>query len=645
MKIREPRMALFFVLLAVLLMANSVPAQQYTAVKSVHTSEPIGSGDFVRFPSSNQQQHPAGSGAISARSIGDSPVVSDSKIIKLSIKSNDPRVASGFRGARNLGFVADASLNAIPGGLNNELDVKVPIIPTTTGSTLARDSYGNVVTPYAELGTTGLDASGFDLNRNPQQAGNRNQIGNLNFKVPSYASGILEPVILPPNPPASFVQQPPVQQQTTTTTTPVPRTTQFQFVANAKIPTVDEANSFFGQVSGGSSAPGSSFQFVPDAKIPTIEDGQILFAQKPINGLVPPRFPGELGPTFNIEVGTERSTIFVKDPFGGASLDSLFSLPNDRPAIDFNNRGSAQPIGPPQLPQQPQLAPPQVQQQPPQIHQQPKQPQGPQQPQIPQQPQLRPTEAPVQKFTGSFGGAPGLLGNQQNLGTAYTTTASPKQPILPQIRPTPPPPPPPPTQFITTPRPAPPTQPAPNKFTGSFGGAPGFLGNQQNLGTAYKPTTPQPQIPQPQPPIPFQPPQQPQQQIPNIIRPPAPFQPPTVQHNPPQQPPRPPPVQQFPGNKFTGSFGGAPGLLGNQKKPGTHVSPDGSILPPSGPGLNAGAVHQNHPAPPQPPHQQPSQQHPHQQQQPRPVSSGSTFTGSFGGPPGILRPFDNVKQG
>lgn len=653
-------MAFFVLLLLAVTMPALVPAQQYTGVKSVSSSpvdSPVGEA---------KSPEKAGGGTvsgISARSIdkfeANELPEGDSKIIKLAIKQIEPQVTSGSRGARNLGFSADASLNAIPGGLNNELtngDFKAPVTPA---STVAKDSYGNPVTPYSELGSTGLDSAGFipDVNRDSFQGFNNNQYSHLNFKLPSYASGIIEPVQFSPGAASNFQPGQPQFASLPATTT---------------------------------KAPTTAFQFVPNAKIPSVADGQILFAQKPLNGLIPPLFPGEQLPTYKIEVGTERSPIFAKDPFGPPSLDKGLTLPHNAPPVNFNQGSPQNSQVPLQVPLSLEPLPPQ-QVHTPQYHQTPQQPQfnpSTQPHQTPQQSQFKPTQAPVQKFTGSFGGAPGLLGNQQNLGTAYTSTPKPALPPAPPTYPSPQPtyPSSPPTQFVSqslTPTkppnkftgsfggapgflgnqqnlgtaytstqkpthhaipqapPAPPTThfsppvhqtnptKAPNKFTGSFGGAPGFLGNQQNLGTAYKPTTSVPSTPQN--PVSFQPlppqppsssPQYPQTQAPSIIRPPSPFQPA------PQQPQRP---GQYQGNKFNGSFGGAPGLLGNQQKPGTHVKPDGSILPPSGPGLagtnpttgaiGGGVVHR--PA--------------------STVSSGSTFTGSFGGPPGVLRPFDNVK--
>ncbi|XP_021709918.1 extensin [Aedes aegypti] len=651
------RIAFFVLLLAVTTIPALVPAQQYTGVKSVSSSPPDSTLGEAKSPEKTGGGTTSG---ISARSIdkfkANELPEGDSKIIKLAIKQIEPQVTSGSRGARNLGFSADASLNAIPGGLNNELtngDFKVPVTPA---STVAKDSYGNPVTPYADLGSTGLDSAGFipDINRDTLQgfSNNNNQYSHLNFKLPSYASGIIEPVLLPPIASGNF--QPPQGQS------------QFPFHQTT------------------TKAPTTAFQFVSNAKIPSVDDGQILFAQKPLNGLIPPLFPGEQLPVYKVEVGTERSPIFVKDPFSSPSLDKGLTLPYDKPPVNFNQGSPQNSQVPLQVPLSLEPLPPQ-QAHTPQYHQTPQQPQfhpSTQSHQPPQQPQFKPTQASVQKFTGSFGGAPGLLGNQQNLGTAYTSTPKPAQPQAPQTYPTPPP-----THFIptvsqtatptkapnkftgsfggapgflgnqqnlgtaytSTPKPtqqgvpqAPSSQPttnfspvihhsnptqAPNKFTGSFGGAPGFLGNQQNLGTAYKPTTPIPTTQQrpmsfhpPPPPPPSSAPLYPQTQVPSIIRPPSPFQPP-----PQQQQHRP---GQYVGNKFSGSFGGAPGLLGNQQKPGTHVKPDGSILPPSGPGITGpsstaavgSTVHR--PAAP---------------------SSGSTFTGSFGGPPGVLRPFDNVK--
>lgn len=632
MKRRNPKIV-FFVLLLAVTIPPLVPGQQYTGVKSVESSDSI---EADKSPGKVDRGSGGGNAGISARSIdkfeANELPESDSKIIKLSIKPIEPQVTSGSRGARNLGFSADAALNAIPGGLNNELtngDLKFPVTPS---SAVAKDSYGNPVTPYSDLGTTGLESVGFipEATRDTFHGPNNNHHGNWNFKLPSYASGIIEPVQIPSNAPALPQQsQPPLFQQSATT----PR------------------------------APTTAFQFVSNAKIPTIGDGQITFAQKPLNGLIPPLFPGEQLPGYKIDVGTERSSIFVKDPFGAPSLDKGLTLPHNNPPVNFNQgtpQNSQVPLQiplsiPPFAPSQPQV-PQHSQPQFPQHHQNPQPPQyqpTTQSQQNPQQPQIKPTEAPVQKFTGSFGGAPGLLGNQQHLGTAYTSTPQSIKPVSPQTYPTPPT-----THFQPTISQAPSPTTAPNKFTGSFGGAPGFLGNQQNLGTAYKPTTPPiPSTPQ-RPVSAFQPqsqpqpqPQYPPTQAPNIIRPPSPFQPQpsfqpqqptqtpggsytgtfTQQHNHHQQ--QPPQSQssvtqrpgQYAGNKFTGSFGGAPGLLGNQKQPGSHVKPDGTILPPSGPGNGFSSTTGS---------------------SSRPVavaSSGTSFTGSFGGPPGVLRPFDNVK--
>lgn len=632
MKRLNPKI-MFFVLLLAMTMPPLVPGQQYTGVKSVESSDSTEADN----KSSGKIDRGSGGGSagISARSIdkyeANELPESDSKIIKLSIKQIEPQVASGLRGARNLGFSADAALNAIPGGLNNELtngDLKYPVTPS---STVAKDSYGNPVTPYLELGTTGLESVGFipEANKDNLHGPNNHHHGNLNFKLPSYASGIIEPVQFPPVASALPQQnQPPLFLQSATT----PR------------------------------APTTAFQFVNNAKIPTIGDGQITFAQKPLNGLIPPLFPGEQLPGYKVDIGTERSSIFVKDPFGSPSLDKGLTLPHENPPVNFNQGAPQNSQVPLQIPlsippfatsqpQTPQPSQPQF----PQPHQNPHQPQyqpTTQSQQTPQQPQFKPSEAPVQKFTGSFGGAPGLLGSQQNLGTVYTSTPQPVKPASPQTYPTSPT-----TFFQPTISQAPSPTKAPNKFTGSFGGAPGFLGNQQNLGTAYKPTPPT-ITSTPQRPVSFQPqpqpqpqPQYPQTQAPSIIRPPSPFQPqPSYQPQQPTQSPggsytgtftqqhnhnhqQPPQSQspatqrpgQYGGNKFTGSFGGAPGLLGNQKQPGSHVKPDGSILPPSAPGIGFSSTTGS---------------------SIRPVavaSSGTSFTGSFGGPPGVLRPFDNVK--
>ncbi|XP_055627526.1 nascent polypeptide-associated complex subunit alpha, muscle-specific form-like isoform X2 [Toxorhynchites rutilus septentrionalis] len=559
----------FFVLLA----APLVPGQQYTGVKSILPADAKDDGA----KSLTTPDHGGGTGgnahpAISARSIGkftnDAPAA-DSKVINLSIKPHQQRDTSGTREARNLGFTPDVSLNSIPGGLNNELSNVDLKDPASTPSEVAKDSYGNPVTPFSALGTTGLDSVGFltDVSKDGPQSGKSDQFGQLNFKVPSYASGIIQPVLLPPNSPAGFADQLPVST---------------------------------------TAAPTTAFQFVPNAKIPTIDGDDILFAQQPTNGLVPPLFPGEQTTTYKINVGTERSPFFVKDTFGSPPLDQGLAPPSDKSPVNFN-----------QVPQAPSLVPQTPLQVPGQTlpH-----------PQIPQQSPFQPTKAPVQKYTGSFGGAPGFLGSQQNIGTAYTSTPLSSKPVPVPTVPTPTQ-----TQFLPTTKPASTTQTV-NKFTGSFGGAPGFLGSQQNLGTAYKPTTSIPQTPQkPLQPTPSFPSQT---QPPSAIKPPSPFQPPPAPQAP--QPTKAPGGPGFtfgastqrPG-QYSGSFGGSPGLLGNQKQPGTHVKPDGSILPPSSPGVGFTAPA----AGPTVPTASSS----------RPVSSGSTFTGSFGGPPGVLRPYDNVK--
>lgn len=295
----QTRILAFFVLLAAFVVTQ-VPGQQLTGVKSVLTSEGT---DGTRSPAAEHAASGDRATGISARSIdkftNDFPE-SDSKIINLSIKPLNPQVISGLRGARNLGFSADASLNAIPGSLStNELsnvDLKSPVVQSPSG---AKDSYGNPVTPYTDLGSTGLDSVGFltDVNRDVPIPARTNQIGNLNFKVPSYASGILEPVVFPPKPSSNF------GQPTYPTTTTPPTTTKFQFVAGAIIPTSDDA--------------------------------QTTFVQTPLNGLLPPLFPDEQNVVFKVEVGTERSPIFVKDPFG-PQLSTGQALPFDKPATDFN---------------------------------------------------------------------------------------------------------------------------------------------------------------------------------------------------------------------------------------------------------------------------------------------------------------------
>ncbi|XP_035898899.1 translation initiation factor IF-2-like [Anopheles stephensi] len=596
----------------VLLLLHVSVAQQYTGVKSVSSSPEV---------SQIQPAH-------SARSVDGGIPATDSNIINLAITPFAR--GQGFSAAkgRNLGFANDASLNAIPAGINNELS-NVDVRGTTQPqqNTVLRDSYGNPVTPFTDLAKPELDSVGFLTNVN--RGANFQSAGQYNFKVPSYASGIIEPIgqpnfgLLPPNPVPSTVQVVPPRS----TTTAKPFSTQQQFL--------------------------------PNAKIPNIEEGKILFAQKPVNGLLPPLFPDQLPPVYDIKVGTERSTIFARDPFVGpvkptpqqpsvpqaaVGPDSIVGYKTDvnqqtnfpkpgSPATETRFSGSAAPAGP----------------------------------------TFATTSKPVvQKYNGGFGGPAGFLGNQQNLGTAYTSTV---RPNVPQVVPTAPQPPQQRPQTVFIPQNQSPTTARPEdkttvqKYVGSFGGPPGFLGNQANLGTAYTkppqtlaanvptvapaqqppqhfgpahtgpvPTSPQPAVP----PRPVSVPSVPS--VPNKFN--GPFVGPPVNQGagirptsapiftPPAQPVRPVPTSNTfnGGNKFTGSFGGAPGILGNQQRPGTNVKPDGSIFASAQPQQQHAQHHQQ---------QQQQQTLPQQFQQPKPVTD--TFTGSFGGPPGVLRPFDNTK--
>ncbi|XP_058054158.1 BRD4-interacting chromatin-remodeling complex-associated protein-like [Anopheles bellator] len=598
--------------------------QQYTGVKLVS-------------PGEEQRQVPAHS-ARSVDDVGLSPA-RDSNIINLSIKPLSR--GQGFTAAkgRNLGFVSDASLNTIPAGINNELS-NVDVRPSTTthqASAGLRDSYGNPVTPFTDLANANADhAVGFQTNVNRESGFPASRNGGvvvggqqqLAFKVPSYASGIIAPIaqpnfsLLPPNAAAS-TGLPPRQQ-----TQPLAPQQQQQ-----------------------------QQQFVPDAKIPVLQDGQILFAQKPVNGLLPPLFPDQLPAVYPLvmNVGTERSPIFARDPF---TDPATAAIPNN--GVGFKTDVNKQTHFSGSFPQVP-VAPPADTVRP-QHQQAPSQPSPPQLGQSVAGP--TPTKAPpVQKYTGGFGGPAGFLGSQQNIGTAYTST--PKSVVAPPpvVQPLPPPQ----ATFRPTARPV--EQTTVTKYTGGFGGPAGFLGNQQTIGTAYTeqpvagvgtpPTAPRP-APVPAPvssgPVSNVFPTQ-QQLLPSTARPvtqPPPnkftgsfgfgsnnqgvggsgARPTTVSSFAPQQQQTPQPVgrpQSFnAGNKFTGTFGGAPGLLGNQPL-GTHVKPDGTILPPSAPGGFSAVTAPAH------------QQHQHTQQLSVSDSAGNRFSGSFGGPPGVLRPFDNTK--
>lgn len=81
------------------------------------------------------------------------------------------------------------------------------------------------------------------------------------------------------------------------------------------------------------------------------------------------------------------------------------------------------------------------------------------------------------------------------------------------------------------------------------------------------------------------------------------------------------------GNKYTGSFGGAPGVLGEQKYPGTAVTSGTSSI------SSAPSV------------QQPIISAPSSPTIVSTASNPTKYNGGFGGPPGILSPYDNVKTG
>lgn len=82
--------------------------------------------------------------------------------------------------------------------------------------------------------------------------------------------------------------------------------------------------------------------------------------------------------------------------------------------------------------------------------------------------------------------------------------------------------------------------------------------------------------------------------------------------------------------KYTGGFGGAPGVLGEQKQPGYAVKPDGTIRDPDyqRPKNPSASVP---PVIPVAPVVKPSI---------LPPNAGMKYTGGFGGPPGFLSPYD-----
>uniref|UniRef100_A0A182SI91 Uncharacterized protein n=1 Tax=Anopheles maculatus TaxID=74869 RepID=A0A182SI91_9DIPT len=238
-----------------------------------------------------------------------------------------------------------------------------------------------------------LDSVGFltNVNRgaNFQSSSPGNNVGQYNFKVPSYASGIIEPIgqpnfgLLPPNPVPSTVQVVPPSS----TTTAKPFSTQQQFL--------------------------------PNAKIPTIEEGKILFAQKPVNGLLPPLFPDQLptGVRHYRWYGTfdnlcTRSIRPVKPTSQQPALQVPQSAVSSDSAVGFKTDVNQQTNFPKPIPGTETRFSGSV---------------GPAVPTF-----ATTTKPVVQKYNGGFGGPAGFLGNQQNLGTAYTSTA---RPIVPQTVP------------------------------------------------------------------------------------------------------------------------------------------------------------------------------------------------------------------
>lgn len=172
--------------------------------------------------------------------------------------------------------------------------------------------------------------------------------------------------------------------------------------------------------------------------------------------------------------------------------------------------------------------------------------------------------APVNKFTGSFGGAQGVLG---------TPVRQSEQQIPVVILQSPPP-----TQisFTSTPSKA----ATVNKYQGSFGGSPGILVSDKESDRVT--------FPQAQPTI----------QVPSVA-PTAPTS--TTAHL---------------DNRFSGSFGGASGVLGDSKPANfNNVQPTQAL--PTLPTLSDNL--------------------------PEPTKSINyqKYTGQFGGAPGVLRPYDN----
>lgn len=233
-----------------------------------------------------------------------------------------------------------------------------------------------------------------------------------------------------------------------------------------------------------------------------------------------------------------------------------------------------------------------------------------------------PTVPSPNKFSGSFGGSPGVLGQAVNTVVNKFASSTPPQTAN--------------------------NGPAPNKFTGSFGGSPGVLGGS---GTVTSPKN--------------------SNQIPVAIfheqfSTDSQFRQPTPTQNSFTQSPK------VANNKYQGNFGGSPGVLVSNNDYDRATSLQGqstvaipSVSPTSATSLNtpvtiankfsgsfggaSGVLGENKPSTfSQPPtttqtlSQLPNLNNDYPASDKE--SSAQKYTGQFGGAPGILRPYDNSKN-
>ena len=177
--------------------------------------------------------------------------VGDSQVIRLQLQpfSNQPH----SQHSRHLDSNT-ASINGIPHQEFNE-------IPNSDNTPL--DSYGNPVTPFGDVaGPINLDPIGFD--RPDEQKTIQN--GGWEFKLPSYASGVID----------TYSHVPPLGRNINfdsfSTPTPLP-----------PVPSQEQP-----------------IQFLKKFNPEEVGTGPILFSDKPSDGLLPPLFPNEQGPIENI---------------------------------------------------------------------------------------------------------------------------------------------------------------------------------------------------------------------------------------------------------------------------------------------------------------------------------------------------------